>query len=144
MSILENAKRVLEADRFAVLSGIELVDAGEGYAVCRITIKDEHLNAADRVQGGAIFTLADTAFALAANSQGRITFSINSSISYFKSTDGTTLTATAKIITSSRRICNSEIEVKDELGELIAKMTVTGYTTSAPFPFAEIPPGREV
>lgn len=127
MTPKEISQKILAADRFAVSSGIELIDAEKDYAVCSMHITENHLNAGNAVQGGAIFTLADTAFALAVNSQGKFTVAINNSISYLKSTRGDTLIATARTISSSKRICTCEVEIKDNLGELIARMTGTGY-----------------
>jgi acyl-CoA thioesterase len=80
------------------------------------------------VQGGAIFTLADTAFGMAANTHGNLTVAINNNISYLKSTRSDTLTATATLVSASKRICTYEVEVTDNLGERIAVMTGTGYT----------------
>lgn len=134
MTPKEKAQKILEADRFASTSGVELVDADQHYAVCRLPIKENHLNAAGAVQGGAIFTLADTAFAMATNNQGKLTVSISSNISYIKGTKGDTLFATAKMVSSSKRICNYEITVTDNLDELIATMTVTGYLTEVRHP----------
>ncbi|HVI41247.1 MAG TPA: PaaI family thioesterase [Anaerovoracaceae bacterium] len=134
MTPKERAQKILAADRFAVSSGVELVDADKGYAVCSLHITENHLNAAGAVQGGAIFTLADTAFGMAANNQGKLTVSINNSISYLKSTRGDTLIATASMISSSKRICTYEVEVKDNLGELIARMTGTGYIKDEKLP----------
>ena len=130
MTPKERAQKILTADRFAVTSGVELIDAEKDYAVCILHITKNHLNAGGAVQGGAIFTLADTVFAMAANNQGKLTVSLNNSISYLKSTKGDTLIATARIISSTKRICTCEVEVQDNLGELIAKMTGTGYIKS--------------
>lgn len=130
MTPKERVERILSADRFAVTSGIELMDADIDYAVCRMHITENHLNAAGSVQGGAIFTLADTTFGMAANAQGKLAVSLSNNISYLKSTKGNTLIAEAKMISSTKRICTYEVEVKDDLGELIAKMTGTGYIKS--------------
>jgi len=127
MTPKERAEKILAADRFAVTSGVELVDADIDYAVCSMQITKNHLNAGGAVQGGAIFTLADTAFAMAVNSQGKFTVAINNTISFLKSTRGQTLVASARTISSSKKICTCEVEVKDDLGELIARMTGTGY-----------------
>jgi acyl-CoA thioesterase len=134
MTPKERAKKILEADRFAVLSGVELIDADENFAVCCLHITENHLNAAGAVQGGAIFTLADTAFGIAANMQGNLTVSINNSISYLKSTRGDTLIAEASMVSSTKRICTCEVEVKDNLGTLIARMTGTGYIKDEKLP----------
>ena len=47
-------------------------------------ISDIHLNSIGTVHGGALFTLADFTFALAANSHGIVTVAINANISYLK------------------------------------------------------------
>lgn len=127
MTPRERVEKILYADRFAVTSGVELVDADIDYAVCRMSITENHLNAVGSVQGGAIFTLADTTFGMAANARGKLAVSLSNTISYLKSTKGNTLIAEAKMISSTKRICTYEIEVRDDLGELIAKMTGTGY-----------------
>ena len=57
-------------DLFAERAGIVLMEVREGYSKARLEIKKEHLNAGNRTQGGAIFTLADLALAAAANSHG--------------------------------------------------------------------------
>lgn len=134
MTPKEKALKILSADRFAVVSGVELLDADKDYAVCTLHITENHRNAGGAVQGGAIFTLADTAFAMAANNQGRLTVSVNNSISYLKGTKGNTLIATAEKISSSKRLCTYEVKVKDNLNELIATMTVTGYITELQHP----------
>jgi hypothetical protein len=43
-------------DRFARHNGIELLDAGPGWAKVQMPVADQHLNAADVVHGGALFT----------------------------------------------------------------------------------------
>ena len=127
MTPKELATKILAADRFATTSGIILEDADKDYAICSMKITENHLNAAGAVQGGAIFTLGDTAFGMAANNQGNFTVSLSNCISYLKSSKGQILIANARLVSSSKRICTYEIEIKDDLGELIAKMTGTGY-----------------
>ena len=134
MTPKEKAQKMLTKDRFATMTGVELIDADKNYAVCRLQISENHLNAGNAVQGGAIFTLADTAFAIAVNNQGKLTVSINNSISYLKSTKGDTLIATASVISSTKRICTCEVEIKDDLDELIARMTCTGYIKDEKLP----------
>lgn len=50
-------------DRFAVLSGVQLVEVREGYVKAQMTVTQNHLNAGGVCQGGALFTLGDLAFA---------------------------------------------------------------------------------
>lgn len=114
-------------DRFAAYLGIELIKVDCGYAVVKMEITDNHLNGVNTVQGGAIFTLADYAFAAASNSKGVITLGINANISYFKSPKGKLLIAEAKEISSSKKLCNYSVDVFDESKDIIARFNATGY-----------------
>lgn len=117
----------IKNDRFAEHAGIELIKAEPGYAVTQMRITDKHLNGVNIVQGGAIFTLADYAFAAASNSKGVVVLGINANISYFKPPKGKVLTAEATEISSSKKICNYNVDIYDENRELIARFTGTGY-----------------
>lgn len=117
----------IKNDRFAAYIGIELVEVRPGHAMTRMRVTDDHLNGVNMVQGGAIFTLADYAFAAASNSNGLVTVGINVSISYFKSPKGEILTAEASEISSSRKLCGYNVDVRDENEDLIARCTATGY-----------------
>ena len=64
---LEQVRQRFTADCFASKMGTVIEDIKEGYARCYLDITPLHLNAAGNVMGGAIFTLADFAFAVAAN-----------------------------------------------------------------------------
>ena len=72
-------------DRFASMAGVELMEISEGYAKARMLITPEHLNGGGVCQGGALFTLADLAFAAAVNSHLVLTFSTTSTITIFRS-----------------------------------------------------------
>ncbi len=125
----EKIKRLLnENDRFAKHNNIKLTEVGEGYAVAEMEVNNNHLNAADVVQGGAIFTLADLAFGAASNSYGVLNLNINSSISFVKSVKSGKLTAYAKEISKNKKISVYQIEVKNQKGELIATMQGVAYS----------------
>ena len=125
----EKIKRLLnENDRFAKHNNIKLTEVGEGYAVAEMEVNNNHLNAADMVQGGAIFTLADLAFGAASNSYGVLNLNINSSISFVKSVKSGKLTAYAKEISKNKKISVYQIEVKNQKGELIATMQGVAYS----------------
>ena len=124
------SKKVIEffkKDRFAVYNGIELVEVKPGYAVAIMEITDNHLNGVDVVQGGAIFTLADLAFAAASNAHGQVTLSINANINFYKSTDSKNIIAEAKEVSSSKKIVYYDVDVLYENRELLAKLNITGY-----------------
>ena len=68
------AQEFFKNDLFATNAGVELIEIREGYSKAKLEIKPEHLNAGQRTQGGAIFTLADLALAAAANSHAHWPF----------------------------------------------------------------------
>ena len=121
--ILKNVKN----DRFAQLLGIEIVEASPGYALVEMKIEDKHKNGINIVQGGAIFTLADYAFAIASNADGSTTVGINASISYFKAPVGTYLRAEAREESKNKKISGYHVDIKDEDGTLIASFSGLGY-----------------
>ena len=107
-------------DKFARHSGIELVSVSPGFAKARMTLQPHHWNGVKMAHGGAIFTLADFAFAAAANSHGTISVAVNVSISFLKATSTGTLFAEAREISKSFKLGSYTVEVKDEQGDLVA------------------------
>ena len=93
---MENIIQFFKKDMFAVSSGIELLEVSPGYAKARMKIEEKHLNALRAVQGGAVFTLADLAFAAASNAYGNAAVGINANISFVKAATKGTLTAETK------------------------------------------------
>ena len=62
-----SAKEFSMRDKFGTYNGMEVVSVGKGMAVARFEVKPHHKNGLGTVHGGALFTLADLAFAAAAN-----------------------------------------------------------------------------
>lgn len=116
----DKIKNFFKGDRLAEHLGIELVEVSRGRAVAKMKVKDEHLNGINTVHGGAIFTLADFAFAVAANSHGRVTVAINVSISFMKAATNGTLTAIAKEISLNPKIASYTVNIYDDQDVLIA------------------------
>lgn len=115
-------------DRFAMTNGIRLVEAKPGYAVAKMEIRDSHLNTVNIVQGGAIFTLADHAFAAASNAGGLVTLSTSAHISYFRPVRGVfSLTAIASAVSASNKICCYNVDVFDDDNVLVARFIGQGY-----------------
>ena len=75
-------KKIFSNDRFATDNGAVIEQVEEGYAKCWLEIQPHHLNAAGTVMGGAIFTLADFAFAVASNWNKPLHVSTTSQITY--------------------------------------------------------------
>ena len=121
-------KEFFKGDRFAVLAGCELLEIRQGYARARMTVTEQHLNGGNFCQGGAIFTLADLAFAAAVNSHLVLTVSTSSNITFFRSVPlGTTIYAEATELVDHHRMPYAEVRVTDEENRLIAIFTSGGY-----------------
>lgn len=119
--------KFFKRDKFADFVGIRLVKVEPGHAVTEMEISEHHLNGLDIVQGGVIFTLADFAFAAAANAGGQVTVGMNANISYFKAAQGKLLVAEAREVSASRKIVNYNVHVFDEGENLIAQVNIAGY-----------------
>jgi acyl-CoA thioesterase len=123
----------LERDRFAQLLGIRLVEARPGYAKTAMDITDEHRNGAGVAHGGAIFSLADLAFAVAANSHGKLSLAVAASISYVKAGLGSTLYAEASEISLGNKMATYAIIITNDTGEAIASFQGTVYRKETPY-----------
>ena len=127
LKTIEELRKFFEADRFAAELGAVITECGEGGATVEMDVGPRHLNAAGTVQGGALFTLADFAFAVAANAGGVLTVSLQNSISFLRAAKPGRLTARAERVSETRRTCCYDVSVTDEAGNLTARMSVTGY-----------------
>ncbi|MFH0921501.1 MAG: hotdog fold thioesterase [Fibrobacterota bacterium] len=115
-------------DRFAKANGITLVEIKPGYARAVLKAEERHLNGVDTVQGGALFTLADLAFAAAANSHGTVAVALNVNISFLKAgLSGQTFTAEARENSKSSKIGSYTVEVRNEKNELAALFQGTAF-----------------
>ena len=130
MPALEEIRKRFQADRFAVeLTGAEIKEAEPGRAVCTLALRPEHLNANRVPMGGAVFTLADFAFAVAANAFAKaVTVSQHVSITFLSPARGRVLSAEAQCLKAGRSTCLYEVRVTDELGVFVAQATVNGFT----------------
>lgn len=127
MKTLEEIKQYFADDKFATLqAGAEIIEAKEHYSLVSCDIEDHHKNARGGVMGGAIYTLADFAFAVAANCAGNATVTVTASISYLKPVKGTKLYAKASPIKEGRSMVFYEVKVTDDLGTEVAIVNVTG------------------
>ena len=126
---IEDARAYFQGDRFALENGVVLEELGDGYSVCSLTLSEHNRNANDSVMGGAIFTLADFAFAAAANNRHRPTVTQQVSMNYLSGSRGSRLIARAICKKDGRSSCVYNIDVVDDLGRDIAQVVETGYKT---------------
>ena len=114
-------------DRYAQLTGIKILEASTGYCKAMLEIEDKHLNSANVVQGGAIFTLADLAFAVASNSHGQLALALNVNITFLKGKSTGTLYATATEVADPARIGAYDVLVTDENSAVVARFNGIVY-----------------
>ena len=130
---LSHLKEKFVNDLF-VSQGLEAVidEASYGYAKCSMEIQPRHCNALGIPMGGAVFTLADFAFAVAANQEGRDVVTQASQITFLKPAKGKYLTAIANQVKDGKRICFYEVKVTVDLGNDVAFVTINGYVVKNP------------
>ena len=127
---IEEARAYFSDDRFATENGITLDELDGEHAVTSLTLEARHRNAFGGVMGGAIFTLADFAFAALTNGRGKVTVAQQVSINYLSAAKGTTLTATARYRKDGRSSCVVNVDVVDDTGRDIAQFVGTGFKLS--------------
>lgn len=121
-------KRFEDEDRYHRALGIKLLDLKAGQATLSMTIDEKLYNFQGSGHGGAIFSLADTAFGLACNSHGYEAVALTASIDYCApARPGDTLTATAVETRRTRRTGYCDITVTGGDGALIATMRGISY-----------------
>ena len=124
---IEEVRKIFEGARFATENGTVIEEFGENSATCSLMITDSHRNAMGAVMGGVYFTLADFAFAVAANWENMGCVSLRSDISFLGAAKGKKLIARAICIKDGKSTACYRVDVTDDLGNLAATVTITGY-----------------
>ena len=131
---MDDLREFFGRDQFARLAGIELLSFSPGNAVAQMRIHPHHLNAIGIVQGGAIFTLADLAFAAASNAHRKAAVAINVSITYMKAVSSGTLRAEARELSINPKLGTYTIDITDENKTLVAVFQGLVYRKSQTIP----------
>jgi len=127
MNTSEQAAAFANRDRFARHLGISLCEMHNGRAVATMSVGEEHTNGLGMVHGGALFSLADLAFAAASNSMGRIAVAINATISYIEAPQTDSLTAVAEEVSVGRKLATYSVTVSDGSERICAVFQGTAY-----------------
>ncbi len=121
---------MMQNDRASAMLGMVVEHDAPGESRVSMTVRDDMLNGFAITHGGLVFTLADTAFAIACNEDERVTVAGGADITFLKSTTaGQTLTATAARRARSGRTGLYDIRVTDETGDLVAEVRGRSITT---------------
>jgi len=131
MKDLNKAREFFAKDIFATeTTGIVIEETGDDYSKCSLKIEKKHLAANNQIMGGCIFTLADFAFAVAANEEEHFTATSTSNICYISMAKDDKLIAECRAIKNGRKIAFYQTEVRDGLGNLVATVTASGVHLS--------------
>jgi acyl-CoA thioesterase len=120
MENTDDIQRYFSQECFASNSGMKITKVSEGYAKAEMRIEKRHHNILGTVHGGAIFTLADMAFAAASNSYGTVAVAINADISFVKAAVEGTLYAEAKETSINPKISTYVVNITDDQGDTVA------------------------
>ncbi|EJN57034.1 PaaI family thioesterase [Halogranum rubrum] len=112
----------IESDPYCATLGIELRRLESGSATTALTVTDDLVNFHGTPHGGAIYSLADAAFAAASNSHGETAVALETNISYLSAVEvGSTILATATETHLTRRTGEYEVVLTTESdGERLA------------------------
>lgn len=117
---VDRVKADFEKDAFPQAVGIRMLEVGTGYARAEMRVTPGLLNFHGLAHGGAIFTLADTAFGLAANTRGPAV-AMQVSINYIRpGLVGALLVAEAVEEELTQRTGIYNVTVKDEKESKVA------------------------
>lgn len=125
---LDEVRAVFANDHYATdACGCKVIEASQGHAVCAFDIAPVHLNAQGNVMGGAIFTLADFALAIACNVGEEPTMAVHNTIEFMSVAKGKQLIATCDANKSGRSLGFYTVDVRDDLNTPVACMTATCF-----------------
>jgi acyl-CoA thioesterase len=124
--------KMMAKDAFSQWLGIEHLEKNVGYSRIKMLVRPEMVNGFGIAHGGISYSLADSAFAFASNSQGRKAVSIETSISHLAAIQvGDTLIAIAKQENLTHRVGVYTVEVNNQDGKKVALFKGTVYRSSS-------------
>ena len=131
---MDLAKRVVDkminGDAFSQWLGIEVLEITEGYCKLKMTVRKEMTNGFNIAHGGISYSLADSALAFAANSDGIQSLSVETSISHTKKVmSGDTLIAKTQEISKNDKNAVYNINITNQDNLEVAHFKGTVYRT---------------
>ena len=131
---MEKAEKIvntmINGDAFSKWLGIEVMKVSEGFCKLEMTVRDEMTNGFNIAHGGISYSLADSALAFAANSDGVQSLSIETTISHTKKVlSGDRLTAETKEISKNEKNAVYNISITNQEDVEVAHFKGTVYRT---------------
>ena len=122
--------KMINNDAFSKWLGIEVIEIKKGFCKLKMTIREEMTNGFGISHGGISYSLADSALAFAANSDGIQSLSIETTISHIKKVEtGDILIATTKEINKEEKYSNYSISISNQKNIEVAQFEGKVYRT---------------
>ena len=124
---------MMAKDAFSQWLGISIQEVRPNGATVAMMVRPEMVNGFGVCHGGVVFALADSALAFASNTHGRVTVSIENSITYPAAIAvGDELTAIAEEESSTNRLAFFKVTVRRRDAKVVALFRGTVYKTDKP------------
>ena len=122
--------KMISGDAFSRWLGIKVLEINEGYCKLEMTVRNEMKNGFNIAHGGISYSLADSALAFAANSDGIQSLSVETSINHNKKViNGDILIAETKEISKNEKTANYEIKIINQEKAEVAQFSGKVYRT---------------
>jgi len=117
-------------DAFSQWLGVELLEIRPHYAKLKMTVRDEMTNGFGVCHGGVTFSFADSALAFASNTAGKVTVSVENSITYpTRVMSGDVLCCVAEPLAIGRKLSTFQAHITRADGTLVGHFKGTVYHT---------------
>ena len=122
--------KMINGDAFSQWLGINVIKVSEGFCKLEMIVREEMTNGFNITHGGISYSLADSALAFAANSDGTQSLSIETSISHTKKVlAGDTLIAETKEVSKTNDSAVYSISITNQENTEVAKFKGKVYRT---------------
>lgn len=134
MDYTERAIKAFSGHPYACeLTGIKIDKVEDDHARCSMVVEPKHLNANGTVMGGALFTLADFCFGIAATyPKPSKLVTLSCSMNFIRPAYGPVVYADARCVKNGRTVCFFRVEITDGEGKILAAADVNGYRLPEP------------
>lgn len=122
----------MAATEFSEDMGIEFLGVIDGATTLRLDLEQKHMSRANRVHGGVLFTLLDSALGrsiLSALPEGRGCATVEIKVNYFRPIQAGRVTARGVLRELTRSLGYAEGEVVNEQGKVLARASGTFFLT---------------
>lgn len=122
----------MAASEFSEDMGIEFLGVIDGATTLRLDLEQKHMSRANRVHGGVLFSLLDSALGrsiLNALPEGRGCATVEIKVNYFRPIQAGRVTARGVLRELTRSLGYAEGEVVNEQGKVLARASGTFFLT---------------